>query len=315
MIRVGLLSTARIDDEIVAAAAACDEVEVVAVASREPARAEAYAASRGIPRAHASYDALLADAAVDVVYVPLPNSLHCAWAIRALEAGKHVLCEKPMSPDPADVEAVFDTAERLGLVCMEAFMWRHNPQTRRLSQLVADGAIGELRLIRSSFTYVMEDAPALVQSVPELEGGALLDIGCYCVSASRLFGGEPLAARAERVIGPTGVDDRVAATLRLPGDVLASFVCAFDLPEDESLEIVGSDGSLRVADPWRCRTVGIELRRAAGVERIEVPRRNSYRVQLENMARVVRGEEPQLLGRDDAVGQARALALVRGAWG
>jgi predicted dehydrogenase len=315
VIRIGLLSTARIDDQIVAAAAASDEVEVVAVASREPARAEAYAASCGIPRAHTSYDALLADPAVDVVYVPLPNSLHCDWSIRALEAGKHVLCEKPMSPDPAEVEAVFDTAERLGLLCMEAFMWRHNPQTRRLAELVAEGAIGELRLVRSTFTYVMEDAPSLVQSVPELDGGALLDIGCYCVSASRLFGGEPLAASAERVIGPTGVDDRVSATFRLPGDVLASFVCAFDLPEEERLELVGSEGSLRVTDPWRCRWVGIERRVDGRLEQIEVPQHNSYRLQLENMARAVRGSEPPLLGRDDAVSQARALALVRAAWG
>jgi predicted dehydrogenase len=315
MIRIGLLSTARIDDEIVAAAAVSDEVEVVAVGSRDPARAAAYAASRGIPRAHGSYDDVLADPAVDVVYVPLPNSLHCDWSIRALEAGKHVLCEKPMSADAAEVEATFDTAERLGLVCMEAFMWRHNPQTRRLSELVAAGAIGELRLVRSSFTYVMEDAPDLVQSVPELEGGSLLDIGCYCVSASRLFAGEPVAARAERVVGPTGVDDRVSATLRFAGDVLAPFVCAFDLPEDEGLELVGSEGSLRVADPWRCRTVGIEHRRGEAVERIEVPLRNSYRLQHENMARAVRGEEPPLLGRADAVGQARALAVVRSAWG
>jgi predicted dehydrogenase len=309
--RVGILSTARINDMILHAAAASSEVEVVAVASRDRARAEAYAAGRGIPRAYASYEALLADPSIDLVYVSLPNSLHCAWSIRALEAGKHVLCEKPMSGTPSEVEAVFDAAERCGRLCMEAFMWRHNPQTLRLAELVADGAIGELRLIRSSFTYDMPDAGALVQGRPELEGGALLDIGCYCVSATRLLGGEPEAVRGYRVLGPTGVDVRTVAALQLPGGAFAQLSCAFDLPEREELELLGSEGSLRVIDPWRCRTVGIELARPGGSEWIAVPQQDSYRLQLENMARALRGEEEPLLGRADAVAQARAVELVR----
>jgi D-xylose 1-dehydrogenase (NADP+, D-xylono-1,5-lactone-forming) len=310
-LRVGILSTARINDMILRAAAASDDVTVVSVASRDRARAEAYAAARGIPHAHASYEALLADPSIDIVYVSLPNSLHCAWSIRALEAGKHVLCEKPMSGSPAEVEAVFDAAERCGRLCAEAFMWRHNPQTLRLAELVAGGAIGELRLIRSSFTYDMPDVDALVQGRPELEGGALLDIGCYCVSATRLLGGEPEAVSAHRVIGATGVDVRTVAALELPDGVLAQLVCSFDLPAREELELLGSEGSLRVDDPWRCRTVGIELVRGGTLERFAVPLQDSYRLQLENLARAIRGEEAPLLGRADAVAQARALELVR----
>ncbi|MEO9176822.1 MAG: Gfo/Idh/MocA family oxidoreductase, partial [Gaiellales bacterium] len=177
MTRFGILSTARINRKIIEGAAGSDSVELVAVASRDRARADDYAREWGIPRAHGSYDALLADPDVDAVYISLPNSMHCEWSIRALEAGKHVLCEKPMSSSPAEVEVVFDVAERHGLVCMEAFMWRHSPQSRRLATLVAEGAIGELRLVRSAFTYPLVDGEHTVQMRPELDGGSLMDIG------------------------------------------------------------------------------------------------------------------------------------------
>ena len=313
VLRLGILSTAQINHCILAAAAASPELEVVAVASRTGERAAAYAAARGIPRAYGSYDELLADDAVDAVYVPLPNSLHCAWSIRALEAGKHVLCEKPMSSSVDEVEAVFDLAEARGLVCMEAFMWRHNPQTRRLEQLVAEGAIGELRLVRSAFTYTMQDPEQTVQMRADLDGGSLMDIGCYCISATRLVAGEPVSARAAFVDGTTGVDVRAVASLTLPGGVLAELACAFDLPERDELELLGSEGSIRVSDPWHCARPGIELVRGGTTEQLAVPVQDSYRLQLENLGRAIRGEEPPLLGRADAVGQARAIELIRAA--
>src|ERR1700710_1256944 len=160
--RIGLLSTADINGAILAGAAASDQVEVVAVASRDAAKAEAYAREHGIATAHGSYDDLLADPQVDAVYVSVPNSLHVDWSIRALEAGKHVLCEKPLSRRPAEVERVFDAAERNGVLCMEALMWRHHPQTLRLAELVADGAIGELRLVRAAYSHPLYDQPAHV---------------------------------------------------------------------------------------------------------------------------------------------------------
>src|SRR4051812_18149195 len=143
-LRLGLLSTAKINGAVLAGAAGTDAVDVVAVASRDQARAEAYAAERGIPRAHGSYEALLADPDVDAVYVSLPNSLHVEWAVRALRAGKHVLCEKPLTRRPPDAEAAFDAAERSGRVLAEAFMWRHHPQALRLQELLRDGAVGEV---------------------------------------------------------------------------------------------------------------------------------------------------------------------------
>src|SRR5881398_3300983 len=171
-VRWGILSTARINHAVLEPARETETADVIAVASRDQDRADAYAARHGIARAHGSYEALLEDPDVEAVYISLPNGLHCEWSIRALEAGKHVLCEKPMSRRAAEVEAVFDTAEAVDRFCMEAFMWRHNPQTRKLTELLADGAIGELRVVRAAFSFPLTDL-SNVRMRPELEGGAL----------------------------------------------------------------------------------------------------------------------------------------------
>jgi D-xylose 1-dehydrogenase (NADP+, D-xylono-1,5-lactone-forming) len=311
--RWGVISTARINLKVLAGAALSDEVDVVAVASRDQAHAEAYAREHGIPRAYGSYDALLADDDVEAVYISLPNSLHCEWSIHALEAGKHVLCEKPMSRRPAEVEAVFDTAESVDRFCMEAFMWRHNPQTRKLKELIDDGAIGELRLVRAGFSFPLTDL-GNVRMRPELEGGGLMDVGCYTVSGSRLLAGEPVRATAQQIVGSTGVDVRLVGTLAFGGDVLAHIDCALDLPDRSELEAIGSDGSISVSDPWHCLRPGLRLSRGDQVELVEIEPENSYRLELENLGRAIRGEGHPLLGREDAVGQARAIdALYRSA--
>jgi xylose dehydrogenase (NAD/NADP) len=311
--RWGVLSTARINEKVLAGAALSDEVEVVAVASRDAAQAEAYARDHGIPRAYGSYEALLADDDVEAVYISLPNAMHCEWSTRALEAGKHVLCEKPMSRRPVEVQAVFDTAEAVDRFCMEAFMWRHNPQTKRLKELIDDGAIGELRLVRAAFSFPLTDL-GNVRMRPELEGGGLMDVGCYTVSAARLLAGEPEQATAQQVVGSTGVDVRLVGTLAFGGAVLAQVDCALDLPDRSELEAIGSDGSIQVSDPWHCVRPGLTLRRGGGVEQIPIEPENSYRLELENLGRAIRGEDNPLLGRADAVGQARTIdALYRSA--
>ena len=152
-LRIGLLSTASINLALLGGARAADGIDVVAVASRSADRAESYAAEHGIGRAHGSYDALLDDPEIDAVYVPLPNSLHVEWSIRALEAGKHVLCEKPLTRHPQDAEAAFDAADRAGRVLAEAFMWRHHPQARRLQELASAGVVGRPRLVRAAFSF------------------------------------------------------------------------------------------------------------------------------------------------------------------
>ena len=188
-------------------------------------RAAQYAEERSIPRSHGSYEELLADDGVDAVYISTPNGLHAPWARAALEAGRHVLCEKPVDADPEVVEGLFALAAERGLVFTEAFMWRHLPQTQAMCDLVAQGAVGELRMIRvwSGFMLEREGDPRLD---PAQQGGALMDVGCYCVSAARLLAGEPDAVTAQVVregSRPEGVDMRVAATMRFPGHVLGAF--------------------------------------------------------------------------------------------
>jgi xylose dehydrogenase (NAD/NADP) len=234
--------------------------------------------------------------------------------MRALEAGKHVLCEKPLTPRPAEVEQLFDAAERADRLVMEAFMYRHHPQTGRLVELVEGGAIGQLRLVRSAFSFQLARV-ADVRLSRDLDGGSLMDVGCYCVSGSRLLAGEPQHVQAQRVEAESGVDLRFTAMMRFPADVLAHFDCGFDLPHRSALEAVGSEGSLLVADPWHCRRPGIELHRDEGVERVAIEPADPYALELENLSDAIRGEAAPLLGRDDALGQARALEALHRAAG
>ena len=312
MTRWGILSTASINQKLLGGARDSGEVEMVAVASRDGSRARAYARENGLERAYGSYDELLADPDLDAVYISLPNGMHIEWATRALEAGKHVLCEKPLSRRAAEVEALFDLADRSGRLCMEAFMWRHNPQTKRLAALVAEGAIGELRLVRAAFTFLLADIDD-VRLNSELDGGGLMDVGCYCVSAVRLLAGEPRAVTAQQVSAASGVDRRFVATLSCDADVLAEFDAALDLPGRSELEAIGSEGAIRVGDPWHCHVPGLDLTRGEEVERIATPPVDSYRLQLENFSAAIEGRGEPLLGRADAVGQARVIEALYGA--
>jgi D-xylose 1-dehydrogenase (NADP+, D-xylono-1,5-lactone-forming) len=308
-VKWGIISTADINRLVIPGAHASPKVDLVAVASRDQARADEYARKWEIERAYGSYDALLADPDVEAVYISLPNTMHVEWSIKSLEAGKHVLCEKPFSRHPGDVEAAFDTADRVGRLLSEAFMYRHNPQTKRAKQLVDEGAIGELRLVRAVFSYSLYDEDN-IRLRTDVEGGALMDVGCYTVSGSRLFAGEPERAHGEAWFGPTGTDWVFGGLLRFSGDVVAVFDCGTAMPERDELEAIGSEGSLFLDDPWHCRVPVIEVRRNGKVERIQLEPVDSYRLELENMSDAIRGEGELLLGRDDAVGQARVLEAL-----
>jgi xylose dehydrogenase (NAD/NADP) len=308
--RLGLLSTARINSAILSGTAASDRVDVVAVGSRDPARAEAYAREHGLEHAHGSYEALLADPDVDAVYNSLPNSLHHEWTMNALEAGKHVLCEKPYSRRPEEVEEAFDRAERAELVLMEAFMYRHHPRTAKLKSLVDEGAVGRMHLVRATFSFVLEDQSD-VRARPELDGGALMDIGCYCVSGARLLAGEPERVSSEQVLGPTGIDMSLHGILRFADDVVAQFDCSFALPQFQRLEVVGDGGSLLLEAPWRADWTGdLFVRRDGEVTKIELQAADAYRLELDNFADAIEGAAPPLLGREDALGQARTIAAL-----
>jgi xylose dehydrogenase (NAD/NADP) len=299
MTRWGLLSTANINRLVLGGARLADRVEVVAVGSRDRARAEGFAREESIPRAHGSYDALLADDGVDAVYIPLPNSLHHEWTLRALEAGKHVLCEKPYTRHAAEIDEAFDLAERNGLVLSEAFMWRHNPQTKRFVELLPE--IGELQTIRATFGFRLR-GETNVRLIADLDGGALMDVGCYCVSGARLLAGEPERVHGEQVTGPSGVDVRFTGTLRFAEDVVAELTCSFT-HNHQGLEAIGSEGTLFAADPWHSKDGRILVNGREERVRLE----NSYKLELENVSAAIRGESPLLLGREDALGQARTI--------
>jgi D-xylose 1-dehydrogenase (NADP+, D-xylono-1,5-lactone-forming) len=313
-VKIGILSTAHINRLFIGGARRSDDVEIVAVASRDAQRAQEYAREHEIPRAHGSYEALLEDPEVEAVYISLPNSLHIEWSERALRAGKHVLCEKPLSRRASEVERAFELAQREDRLLMEAFMYRHNPQTRRLTELIDEGAVGRLRVVRAAFAFVAHD-PANVRLSAELQGGGLMDVGCYCVSAARLIAGEPERVSAEQAFGGDVVDVAFAATMRHPNDVLSHFDAGLSYRSRDLLEVVGDAGSLLLTDPWHCRNPVIEVTPAGGAtERIEIERADSYRLEAENLARAIRGEAEPLLGRADAVGQARTIeALYRAA--
>jgi len=312
--KLGLLSTANINRAILAGAAKTDRVDVVAVASRDAQRAETYAAEHGIATAHGSYEALLADPDVEAVYISLPNGMHHEWTMQALAAGKHVLCEKPYTRHPGEAEEAFDAADAAGLVLAEAFMYRHHPQTAAVARLVADGAVGRLCAVKATFTFPLHDLSD-VRALPELDGGALMDVGCYCVSGIRLLAGEPEHVRGEQVTGTTGIDMAFHGTLRCADDVVGQFEASFRSPQRQSLEAVGETGVLVVEAPWRLDWGGsVTLRRDGETEVVEVEGADSYTRELENLADAIEGGAPALLGRADAVGQARVIdALYRSA--
>ena len=289
------------------------EPELIGIAGRnEEAVAEA-ARRYGWEYATTDWRDLIGDERIGLFDNGGPNSLHAEPTIAAAKAGKHVVCEKPFTRHPEEVDAAFDAAERSGRLLTEAFMYRHNPQTAKLVELVRAGAIGELRLIRSAFSYGLYDH-ANIRLRTDVEGGALMDVGCYNVSGSRLLAGEPERVWGEAWYGPSGTDWVFTGTLRFPGDIIATFDCGTALVERDELEAVGNEGSLFLDDPWHCNVPIIELRRDRQVELIELVPEDSYRLELENLSDAIRGEAELLLGREDAVGQAVTLeALHRSA--
>ena len=305
----GVLGAARINQSVLEGAALAEGASVVAIAARERDRAQAQADTFRIATVYGTYEELLGDPEIEAVYIPLPNALHVEWSVRALEAGKHVLCEKPLARTEAEARRAFAAARTADRLLMEAFMWRHTPQTRKLSELLADGAVGRLRMVRATFGFRLE-RDGDVRLSRELEGGALMDVGCYCVSAVRLVAGEPVHVRAEQVRGGDGVDVRLAATMRFADDVLGVIDCALDAPIGHRLTVVGEAGELVLEDPFHGRNPGI---RRNG-ELIEVPYANPYALEFENFSAAVRGEAEPLLGGRDAVAQAAAIeALYRSA--
>jgi predicted dehydrogenase len=246
--RWGILSTANIARAaVIPAIRASRNGDVRAVASRNRERAYAFASDLGIPQSYGSYEALLEAEDVDAVYIGLPNSLHCEWTVKAAEAGKHVLCEKPLGATAAECDQMDRAARKNGVVLMEAFMYRFHPRTERVSKLIRDGAIGQLRAIQSTFTFRLRRSDD-IRLQKDLAGGALMDVGCYCVNVSRtLAAAEPVEVQAFASWAESGVDSQMAGTLRFESGLLAQFDCALTLERRESYQAVGPEGHLAVS--------------------------------------------------------------------
>jgi predicted dehydrogenase len=292
---------------VIPAIQASSNGRLVAIASRTEARAREAAARLDFPRAHGTYEGLLADPEVDAVYIPLPNSLHREWTIRCAEAGKHVLCEKPLAMTAADCEAMIAACRRHGVVLMEAFMYRFHPRTRRVAQMAADGAVGEVRLVRASFSFRVRGADN-IRLRPELGGGALYDVGCYGVNVSRLILGEPAHVAAHARIGPSGVDEVLGALLSADGDRLAVVDCGLSLARREDYEIVGTDGRIHVPTAFLPGTADAVIRLIRDEETTEtVPGVDQYRLMVEHFAEAVLDGTPLALPPEDAVANLRVI--------
>lgn len=311
----GLVSTARINRALIPPLRASTRNQLLAVGSRTQASADKYAKEWKIPRAHGSYEALLADPEIDVVYISLPNHLHAPWTIKAVEAGKHVLCEKPLALHVEEVDAVKSAARQHGRVVMEAFMYRHHPQTLKVQEIVKSGSLGTLKLIRGSFSFVLS-RDGDVRLDPAMGGGSIWDIGCYPISYARtVVGAAPLEVFGWQVIGPTGVDETFAGQLRFANDVIAQFDSSFVIPFHSFMEIVGSEGALNIPRPFKPETdEKIYLTRGDKTETIKIKGQELYIGEVENIAdAILLGHEPRISLDDSRANVAVIYALLESA--
>ncbi|MEO6238391.1 MAG: Gfo/Idh/MocA family oxidoreductase [Vicinamibacterales bacterium] len=253
-LRWGLLSTARINRLVIPVVRASARSEIAAVASRTPERARAYAAEWNIPRVLASYEAMIADPDIDVIYIGLPNSLHVEWTVRCLDAGKHVLCEKPLALSVDDVDRVQQAATRTRRVAAEAFMYRHHPLTHAAATVVRSGELGDIRGFKGAFTFRLT-REGDVRLDPALGGGSLWDIGCYPVSyACFLAGAAPIEVTGWQQASSAGIDLEFAGMMRFADGSVAQFDSGFRGPLRAEMEVIGTRGSLRIVRPFRTDT-------------------------------------------------------------
>jgi len=311
-LRWGILGVARINRALIPPLQASTRNELVGIASRDEGRSKEAAKKWGIPRAYGSYEQMLADPGIDVVYIPLPNDLHTEWTVRAARAGKHVLCEKPLALTVEDVDRIADAARDAGVVVAEAFMYRHHPQTLRVREIVASGEIGRVGLVHGSFTFsIANDADYRLN--PAQGGGSVWDIGCYPVSFARLvLGEEPVEAFGWSVSNPAGADTTFAGQLRFGSGALASFDCGFHAPFRTRMEVVGDKGSIEVPRPFKPgKDEGIVLNRGDDkTEEIRIAGDDLYRGEVEDLADAVLSRRPPRMSLADSRGNVAALAAL-----
>ena len=311
-LRWGLLGTAHINRRLIPAMRATRRSIVAAVASRTADRAQSYAAEWQIPTAYGGYDTLLRDASIDAIYIPLPNALHVEWTLRALDAGKHVLCEKPLAATAEDVDRIQAVALARHRVVAEAFMYRHEPMTSRIIELLSAQAIGRISHIAAGFTFA-QSRDHDVRLDKALGGGSLWDVGCYAVGIARLVAGaEPTGAFGYASYGVSGVDETFTGLLHFPGGCVATIHSGFRSPYRMWLEVVGTEGRLRVDNPFKpAARDAIEVTRGSDTGRVSVEGSPLLFVRMveDFVAAALDGRTPAV-SLADSRGNAAALAAL-----
>lgn len=253
IVNFGILGCSKVATEkVIPAVKNASNVNISALASRQKQKAEYYCQKLGIKNSYGSYEELLEDPLIDAVYISLPNSLHCEWAFKASQNGKHVLCEKPAGTNPDEVKQVLEECRENNVLFMEGFMYRFHPQHQRVKKHISDGTIGDVKLVKSSFSFPLSDRHSKIRLNKFLGGGCLLDIGCYCVDISRwIFESEPLAVFSQAVISKEyGVDTSFVGFLSFPGGKEAVFDCSFEMYRRNSYEVIGSKGKIEIPNAF-----------------------------------------------------------------
>ena len=318
-VRWGILSTARIAAErLIPAFHESEIAELVAVASRDYERGRQFASKHSIAQAYGSYDELLADSSIDAVYIPLPNHLHREWAIRAMEAGKHILCEKPLSTSAADGMAMFAASQKNNVLLMEGFMYRFHPQTKRVRELLAKGTIGQPRLIRvaHSFPLILQDRDDDFRWRAELGGGSLADLGVYCIDTARhLFSADPTKVFAQSTYHPDhSAEAETRVILTFPNDRVAIFDSSFLLTGRREYEVVGDKGRItafHTYNPGRGVDVEIEIEHAGKKEVEMIKAENEYLLEVDHLSTCILRNERPIITREDSIGNLRVLDALR----
>jgi len=311
----GLLSTAKINQALIKPLRASNRTRLLAVASRSISNAEAYAREWNIPRAHGSYEALLADPEIDVIYNSLPNHLHAEWTIKALRAGKHVLSEKPFALTLAEVDAMSQVARETGKILAEAFMYRHHAQTLKAKEMVDSGVLGKLQLIKGAFTFTLT-REGDIRSKIETGGGSIWDVGCYPISYARtIVGAEPVEVFGWQLTGEGGADESFIGQMRFDNGVHAQFDSGFKSPSRSMIEIVGTEASLSIPNPFKPgKTSEIYLSRGDKQEKIKIKGNELYLGEVEDMCdAITQNKSPRISHEDSRRNVATILALLESA--
>ena len=309
----GLLSTAKINRALIKPLRASKRTRLLAVASRSISSAEAYAREWNIPRAHGSYEALLADPEIDVIYNSLPNHLHAEWTIKALRAGKHVLCEKPFALTLAEVDAMSQAAHETGKVLAEAFMYLHHAQTLKIKEIVDSGILGKLQLIKGAFTFTLT-REGNFRWMEEMGGGSIWDVGCYPISFARMIvGAEPVEVFGWQLTGPGGSDESFFGQMRFKDEVHMQFDCGFKSPSRSFIELVGTDATLNIPNPFKPgRKNEILFIQNEKTQKIKINGGELYSGEVEDMCDAILKNQPSLISLADSRGNiAVILALLK----